>query len=347
MSGAQAGGAGGATGAGAGLAQRVFATLADGAFHSGAALAAGLGLTRSAVWKAVGQLRALGLEVQAVTNRGYRLGAPRVPLDAARILAGLAADTRGRVRHAEVAWQLGSTNSVLLARPPPEPGRCDVLLAEYQSAGRGRHARRWVAPPGGAICLSVSWSFAALPPGTGALSLAMGVAALEALSTLGALPVGLKWPNDLLAGGRKLGGMLLEMRSEGGGPALLVFGIGLNVALGEAARAEIAGLGQPATDLEALGVAHCDRNALAAALVDAVVGAFQRFEREGFGAFLERWQRADVLRGSVVTLTGGGEGGETAGRAAGVDADGALLIETPSGLRRFISGEVSVRIKAD
>ncbi|MFO1400669.1 MAG: biotin--[acetyl-CoA-carboxylase] ligase [Steroidobacteraceae bacterium] len=339
--------AGGATGGGVSLAQRVFETLADGAFHSGAALAARLGLTRSAVWKAVGELRERGLEVQAVTNRGYRLAAPRVPLDAGRILAALAPATRARVRRCEVAWQLGSTNSELLARPPPEPGRCDVLLAEFQSAGRGRHARRWVAPPGGAICLSVSWAFAALPPGSGALSLAMGVAALEALATLGELPVGLKWPNDLLAGARKLGGMLLEMRSEGGGPALLVFGIGLNVALGSEARAGIAALGQAATDLAELGVAHCDRNALAAALVDAAVGAFERFEREGFAAFIERWQRADLLRGESVSLTGAGGNAEFTGRAAGVDADGALLVETPSGLRRFSSGEVSVRSRPD
>lgn len=333
--------------AGAGLARRVFETLADGEFHSGAALAARLGLTRSAVWKAVGTLRALGLEVQAVTNRGYRLAAPRVPLDAHRIRDGLRPDVRARVRRGEVAWQLGSTNSELLARPPPEPGQCDFLLAEYQSAGRGRHARRWLAPPGGAICLSVSWSFAALPPGTGALSLAMGVAALEAIAALGPLPVGLKWPNDLLAGGRKLGGMLLELRSEGGGPSLLVFGIGLNVALGEAARAEVAGLGPPATDLEELGVARCDRNALAAGLIDAAVNAFLRFEREGFRAFFERWQRADQLRGAAVSITGGGQGGEVVGRAAGVDEEGALLLETPAGLRRFISGEVSVRIRGE
>jgi BirA family biotin operon repressor/biotin-[acetyl-CoA-carboxylase] ligase len=193
----------------------------------------------------------------------------------------------------------------------------------------------------------VSWSFAALPPGTGALSLAMGVAALEALGTLGELPVGLKWPNDLLANGHKLGGMLLELRSEGGGPALLVFGIGLNVALGRGARAQIAALGLPAADLQELGIERCDRNALAAALIGAVVDAFGRFEREGFRAFFERWQRADLLRGATVRVATGGEHGDAVGRAAGVDVDGALLLETPAGLQRFISGEVSVRVTED
>jgi BirA family biotin operon repressor/biotin-[acetyl-CoA-carboxylase] ligase len=333
--------------AGESLAQRVFLALADGEFHSGAALAAHCGVTRSAVWKAVGTLRALGVDVQAVTNRGYRLDAPRVPLDATRIHAALTGATRARVRSGAVAWQLGSTNSELLTRPAPQPGQCDFLLAEFQSAGRGRHTRRWIAPPGGAICLSLSWSFAALPPSTGALSLALGVATLEALATLGELGVGLKWPNDLLASGRKLGGMLLELRSEGGGPALLVFGLGINVRLGSALRREIAALGAPATDLEELGARSCDRNALAAALIEAVVGALLRFEREGFRPFFERWQRADVLRGSTVAVSGGAEEGEIVGRAAGVDSDGALLIETPTGLRRSISGEVSVRVRPE
>ncbi len=333
--------------AGTALAQRVFAALADGEFHSGAALAAGPGLTRSAVWKAVGQLRALGLDVQAATRRGYRLGSPCVPLDAPRIRAALDPGVAGRLRHGEVAWQLASTNSALLARAPPAPGQCDFLLAEYQSAGRGRHARRWVAPPGGAICLSVSWSFDALPPGVGALSLALGVATLEALAPLGKLPVGLKWPNDLLAGGRKLGGMLLELRSEGGGPALLVFGLGLNVALGAQARAQIDALGTRATDLRELGVVCCDRNLLAASLIGAVVSALLRFEREGFRPFLGRWQQADLLRGATVNLSRGVPGADVVGRAAGVDAEGALLLETPAGLQRFISGEVSVRVNAD
>ena len=238
---------------------------------------------------------------------------------------------------------LGSTNSELLSRPATAPGQFDFLLAEYQSAGRGRHARSWVAPPGGAICLSLSWSFAALPPDAGTLSLAMGVAALKALAALGALPVGLKWPNDLLADGRKLGGMLLEMRSEGGGPAQVVFGIGLNVALGADLRAQVAATGLEPTDLAALGVAACDRNWLAARLIAAAVDALVLFERQGFRAFFADWQGADLLRGQTVTVSGAGA--EVVGRAAGVDSDGALLVETPAGLQRFISGEVSVRAK--
>jgi BirA family biotin operon repressor/biotin-[acetyl-CoA-carboxylase] ligase len=327
------------------LAQKVFESLADGAFHSGAALAARHGLTRSAVWKAVQSLRELGLGVQAVTNRGYRLAAPLVLLDAERIRDALPAPVRARLRQGDVAWSVGSTNTELLARPAPPIGRFDFLLAEYQSAGRGRHARSWIAPPGGAICLSVSWSFAALPADAGALSLALGVAALKALATLGTLPVGLKWPNDLLAGGRKLGGLLLELRSEGGGPVLVVFGIGLNVALGAELRARVAASGLEPADLAGLGVATCDRNQLAARLIAAAVDALMLFEHEGFRAFFGDWQDADVLRGQSVTVSGAG--GEVSGRAAGVDSDGALLVETAAGLKRFISGEVSVRSRRE
>ena len=326
------------------LAETVFAALADGEFHSGAAIAAGRSLSRSAVWKAVRGLRELGLEVQAVTRRGYRLAARCVPLDADRIRDALAPDVRARLRRGETAWSLGSTNSELLARPPPPPGEFDFLLAEYQSAGRGRRARSWIAPPGGAICLSMSWSYAALPPDAGALSLAMGVAALRALATLGPLAIGLKWPNDLLAGGRKLGGMLLELRSEGGGPALVVFGIGINVALGAALAARVAATGTEATDLASLGIADCNRNRLAAALIDAGVAAFLAFQRDGFRVFHDEWQQADLLRGQPVSVTGAGE--PILGRAAGVDADGALRVETAGGLVRCISGEVSVRTRA-
>lgn len=323
------------------LAQQVFRILADGEFHSGATLAATLGVTRSAIWKAVGSLRALGVVVEAITRRGYRIPASLAPLDAERIRVALPAVALSRLRHGEAVWTLGSTNSELLVRQPPPPGQFDFLVAEYQGAGRGRQSRSWLAPPGGAICLSLNWSYAALPGDAGALSLAMGVAALEALSSLGPLPVGLKWPNDLLVGGRKIGGMLLELRSEGGGPVHVVYGIGLNVSLAAPMREEIARSGLEPTDLVTLGVRAVDRNQLAAALIATAVDALDLFAREGFRAFFNAWQSADVLRGKPVSVLAANT--EVTGRAAGVDSDGALLVETATGLQRFISGAVSLR----
>ena len=130
-------------------------------------------------------------------------------------------------------------------------GTSEVLLAEFQSAGRGRRGRAWLAPPGAGICLSLSWTFPEAPPELGALGLVIGVCVLRALTALGVKDLALKWPNDLLLDGRKLGGVLIELRGESAGPACVVIGIGLNVALGAALLRKIAATGVAATDLEA------------------------------------------------------------------------------------------------
>ena len=138
------------------LVARVFAKLADGSFHSGEDLAKILGVTRSAIWKAARSLRDLGVNLHAVRNRGYRLVAASEPLEATRIRERISRAVRDRIRTVEVAWSVSSTNTVLLERGNPPNGSCDVILAEYQTAGRGRRGRAWLAPPGGAICLSLS-----------------------------------------------------------------------------------------------------------------------------------------------------------------------------------------------
>ena len=139
---------------------------------------------------------------------------------------------RAHVRSIETAWTVDSTNSALLARPNPPFGGCDVLLAEYQTAGRGRHGRAWLAPPGGSICLSLAWAFREVPQDLGALGLVIGVCALRALRESGLEDARLKWPNDIVVDGKKLGGILIELRAESAGPASVVIGIGLNVAIG-------------------------------------------------------------------------------------------------------------------
>ncbi len=317
----------------------VFAQLADGRFHSGEALAARLGVSRGAIWKAVRGLRGIGTVVHAVPNRGYRMVAAAEPLDAAKILEHLTAQTRGILRRLETAWCVDSTNSMLLARPNPEFGVSEVLLAEYQSAGRGRRGRAWFAPPGGAICLSQSWSFREAPADLGALGLAIGVCLLRALRRAG-LEGGLKWPNDILVAGRKLGGILLELRAESAGPACVVIGVGLNATLGEPLRQRIATMGLPATDLASAGVT-LSRNVVAAAIIDEVTQGLSRFEREALRPFIEEWRVADVLRGTQVDVQT--TAGVARGLARGIDLHGALLVETPQGVRRFISGEVTVR----
>ncbi len=323
------------------LAARVFAQLSDGRFHSGAELARSLGVSRSAVWKATGALRGLGATLHAVRNRGYRLASASDALEGAKIRERLARDVREHVASIEVLWSVSSTNTALLARANPPSGRSEVFLAEYQSAGRGRRGRTWIAPPGGAICLSLSWTFREVPRDLGALSLVIGVCSLRALAELGLADARLKWPNDLLVGERKLGGVLIELRAESAGPACVVIGIGLNVALGAAVLERVAESGVAATDPKSAGLATPARNAVAAALVSACLRGLIAFEREGLKPFIEEWRAADALRGRPVAVSGAD--GTARGLARGVDVHGALLLETPHGVKRFIAGDVTVR----
>ena len=174
-----------------------------------------------------------------------------------------------------------------------------------------------------------------------ALSLAIGVCALRALASVGSLPVTLKWPNDLVAGPDKLGGILTELRAEADGPALVVVGIGLNVALGRRLMQELLAAGARSIDLASLGMPDCDRNRLTAALLGQCVEGLRRFEQSGFESFIGDWRGADALAGKPVLVSAAD--GVIAGHARGIDVAGALCVQTREGLRRFATGEVSVR----
>jgi BirA family biotin operon repressor/biotin-[acetyl-CoA-carboxylase] ligase len=323
------------------LVARVFAKLCDGEFHSGEELARSLGVTRSGVWKAANALRDLGTPMEAIRNRGYRLLAAGEALAASRIRDSLSRAVRDRVSRLDVAWSLASTNTELVGRPNPPKGRSEVLLAEFQSAGRGRRGRSWFAPLGGSVCLSLSWTFAEMPRDAGTLGLAIGVCVLRALEPFGISDARLKWPNDVLIADHKLGGILIELRAESEGPACAVVGIGLNVALGEELRGKIAALGLPATDVTSVTQAPVSRNALAAGLVESCIRGLMEFEQEGLRPFIDEWRHADALRGRPVLVQSGED--TTRGIARSIDLGGGLMVETPQGLKKFFSGEVTVR----
>src|SRR6185436_15621307 len=249
------------------LPQRVFQRLDDRGYQSGEALAEDLSVTRAAVWKAVEQLRELGVTLDAQTSKGYRLSPGVSALDADRIREWLPAAVRARIETLQVEWSLYSTNTKLLDALPPAAGAAAVMLAEHQWGGRGRRGRGWVAPPGGAISLSVAWQYQDMPADLSALSLVTGLAVVTAMESLGVHDVRLKWPNDLVTERGKLGGILIEMRAESGGPVHVVIGIGINVMLDDVARDEIARTGNVADDLRAHGVPVPDRNGIVAALV--------------------------------------------------------------------------------
>lgn len=304
---------------------------------SGDVLARDAGLTRAAVWKRIQNLRAAGVEIQGRAGDGYHLSTPLDLLDAARIRADMAADTAAGLATLEVAWTLESTNTTLLAQPAPEQGVA-VLLAERQTAGRGRRGRQWFSPLGAHIYLSVSRRFTGGLGQLAGLSLAVGVAVTEALRGCGFADVGLKWPNDLLARERKLGGLLIEGGGEMAGNARAVIGLGLNVHMSATAAASI---GQPWIDLDTLAGKPVSRDRITAAVLSGLLPALDLFEAQGLAPFLERYADLDVLRGRTVQVEEAGT--RYRGIALDLAADGALRVQLGDTVRLFHSGEVSVR----
>ena len=232
-----------------------------------------------------------------------------------------------------VEASVGSTNTRLAERR--EAGETlSVLLAEHQSAGRGRHGRRWLSPPGGGLYLSMARELARPAADLTALSLVAGLAAADAVTEHSPVRVGLKWPNDLQVGGKKLGGCLIDLKPLDRQRCLAVIGIGINVDLGGSSGPE-----QPWTDLVLAG-GESDRNRLAALVVRALQRYLEDFEQTGFEALRSRWDRYDVLRGRHLRSVGSAR---IEGRGMGVDATGALLLATADGIKPFNVGEISLK----
>ena len=265
-------------------------------------------------------------------------------LDAASLRARLPDTVLTRLASLEVIDSIDSTNSELLRRATAARG-IDALFAERQTGGRGRHGRAWASPHGSNLYLSLARVFDGDLARLGGLSLAVGIAATEALHALGADAVRVKWPNDLVvdddAGLRKLGGVLIEGGLQDRQPRAVI-GLGLNVRMPQDASDAI---DQPWTDLHALlGASLPARNVVAAAVLAALVDAIERFDAEGLAPFLPRFAALDALRDAEISARIGDA--THAGIAAGIDDDGALRLRTGAGDVLLRAGEVSVRRRA-
>lgn len=313
----------------------LLAILRDGAVHSGEDLARRLGITRAAVWSRVQRLESLGLEVFAVPGKGYRLVQPLEFLDADVIRANLGPTVRGTLAALSCLEVTDSTNQQLMTRAAANNVHGEVLFAEYQTAGRGRRGDVWIAPPGSGLCFSLGWRFEAPPSTMSALGLAVGIAVARTVEALGVSDVRLKWPNDVLYQGRKLAGILVEMRAEYGGPSTVVIGIGLNCRIPARVRGRIT---QPVANLaEALRELPA-RSEIAARLVTQLVEVLREFTAHGFAPFVRDWQRYDGLEGMAVQLDLPDR--QVTGIARGVDASGMLVIERDGRREAYLSGHV-------
>lgn len=320
--------------------------LADGRLHSGSAVAAALGVSRSAVWKQVHRLADLGLEIRAEGRRGYCLTRAIEFLDGDKILGSLDAETRAACEGLEVLLVTGSTSTALAARPIPSPGAWRGVLAEYQTGGRGRRGRRWASPFGSGLCLSVSWCFATAPRELPALSLAAGIAVGRALGACGATGMALKWPNDVVVAGAKLAGILVDVEGDSRGPLRAIVGVGLNISVPDSLVAAVAAQGglAPAGLERAVPGGTVQRNAVAAQLLRSLYQVLRDFAQQGFGPLADEWRRHDFLCGRPVTVRQGTE--EVVGIAMGIAADGALLVERPEGIAAVFNGDVTLRTAA-
>jgi len=266
------------------------------------------------------------------------------PLDAGLIRATMAPAVLAKLGQLTLLQETDSTNTAVL-RLPGDRQHAHAVLAEQQTGGRGRRQRSWHSPPGGNVYLSLGWWFRKNDWPLSTLPLVVAVAVCGALGRAGLRGHGIKWPNDILASGKKLAGILVELQSAGAGPALAVVGVGLNVRMPQADQDVLKDvIDRPWTDLTSQmkdGSMGFSRNRLVALLLEELLDALACFESSGFEAFRGAWQELDLLQGRKILLEHSGQ--QIAGKAQGVDRNGGLLLETvASGVQVFHSGEVSV-----
>ncbi len=310
--------------------------LGDGAFHSGEELGALLGVTRSAVWKQLQRLEAdLGLCIHAVRGKGYRLAEPLLLLeDAAYFSARLTWPVR-------VLDSVDSTNLEALRYMTSAAQISPIcIVAEQQTAGRGRRGRPWISPYAENLYLSV-----VLPVEGGArqldgLSLTVGLAVYRALQIYDLPGLGLKWPNDLLVAGRKIAGILLELHGDPADKCGVVIGIGINVNMLRAPEVD-----QAWTSLRLIrGEMFC-RTELLYRVCESLRTCLALHAQGGFAALREEWQAAHLWQGREVVLASGQQ--VIGGRVRGVDEGGALLLEREGATCAYSGGELSLRLADD
>lgn len=307
--------------------------LADGEFHSGEHLGQALGISRAAIWKRLQKLKAQGLDFEQVRGRGYRLRQGLSLLDEAALRAELRQPLA-----LEIYDELSSTNDRGLdcAR---HNNSVDALaiLAERQTAGRGRLGRCWQSPLGQNLYVTLVWPFAGGVQLAG-LSLVVGLVLAETLSANGLVGAGVKWPNDIHVKRRKLAGILVELAGNLELSPVAVIGIGVNGQLSEAA---LGAIDQPATDWVTETGMAMDRSRVAGQLLANLQTALAVFAAQGFSTFEARWNHYDICRGQALWLHR--QGKKQAVEALGVGDDGSLRVLRDGQEEWLHGGEVSIR----
>lgn len=314
--------------------KEILKALADGQFRSGQSLGMALGVSRAAVWKHLQQAGRLGIAVETKAGQGYRIAGGLDLLDLDRIMLGLEEGVRRIVGRVVVLDTIDSTNNYARSELCKERGWLAVL-AESQTAGRGRLGREWVSPYGRNLYLSLGCTFADGVTSLQGISLVVGVAVHRALAKLAIAGLGLKWPNDILLNGKKLGGILLEVAGDPAGHCEVVVGIGLNVKMPCSVACSIS---QPWADMSGYQIT---RNQLAANILSELVPALHGFPKTTFAGYRDEWQRYDAYRNALINVINNDK--IVQGVARGVSDAGALRVDVDGRDLEFSGGEISLR----
>lgn len=311
--------------------------LADGQFHSGEKLGQALGVTRMAIHKRIDALAALGLDVFRVNRKGYRLAAPLQLMHLEKIKSAL----KQPLTNVHLHHITGSTNDdlrfLLAEQSHAQPGLC--VLAEMQTAGRGRRGKPWHSPFGSNVYLSMYWPLLQGLNAAIGMSVALGVALAQLLDAEGVAEVSIKWPNDIYIAEKKVAGILVELEGQADGEGQAIVGVGLNLSMAGTQP----DIDQPFTSVQAHLTEALDRNRWAALLIDAVYQALKQHDKEGLTPTVRDWPSYDRYYQQPVRILLGSHSHE--GIAQGIDEMGALLVEQERQLKRYFGGEVSVRSK--
>ena len=313
--------------------------ISNGNVYSGQDLAASLNVSRAAIWKSIKHLQALGLEIRAIRGKGYQLLEKFEFLSKEEIRSMMTSKSKKSCKDIGVVFKTNSTNSYLLNQLDNESIHGSVVFAEYQLGGRGRRNKKWISPIGSGICFSVGWRFEVMPISLGLLSLYMGIAIARSLNSLKIKEVGLKWPNDIITTGHKIGGILLDIRGESTGPLDVIVGVGINY---ELPKYRLISVDQPIIDVCSVSKKRFSRNMIAASLLSNVFEILHDLQTGANLNLLNEWRQFDYYAGKEATLILPNE--KITGILKGVDEQGSLLMLVDGKLLSYRSGEVSLRI---
>ncbi|WP_426235043.1 bifunctional biotin--[acetyl-CoA-carboxylase] ligase/biotin operon repressor BirA [Pseudomonas sp. TWP3-2] len=309
--------------------------LKDGRFHSGETLGAALGISRSAVWKQLQHMEAeLGLSIHKVRGRGYQLASPLALLDSVQMGRG-APDWPITVLDSVDSTNAEALRAVDRGQPAPF-----LVLAERQVSGRGRRGRKWVSPFAENIYYSLVLRIDGGMRQLEGLSLVVGLAVMQALREQGVQGLGLKWPNDVLVGPKKIAGILLELVGDPADVCHVVLGVGINVNMQSTEEVD-----QQWTSLLLESGRRSDRNDIVAELSRQLRVYLARHQASGFSTLRDEWESAHLWQGQPVSLIAGVT--RIDGVVQGIDNQGALRLEVDGVEKVFSGGELSLRLRDD